>query len=53
MNEKNNLKEKLFYLEREKIEKYKKKKVDKLIKSVSKNIVKIFIDQLNGKTGEC
>lgn len=53
MEERNNYEEELFCLEVPKNENLKKKRSKKLIKSVEKNLTKIFFDQLNGKTGEC
>lgn len=53
MNEENNLKEELFCIEIERVEKYKRKKSKKLIKSAGENITKIFLNHLDGKIGEC
>lgn len=52
-NKDNNLTEEFFRLDLQIVDNYKKNKSKKLIKKAEKNIIRIFLDRLDGKSGEC
>jgi len=53
MNNDDNFNEEVFELELQESERFKRNRSRKIIKSAEKKLTKIFLDQINGKVGDC
>jgi len=53
MSNKDNLNEDFFELELQETEKFKRNRSRKIVRSAEKKLTKIFLDQIDGKVGEC